>query len=199
MASAAQQTRGVAAAIGRLTHTAALARLDERGRAWLTALALLWALTLLASIATAAIPPLAGAARGLLALHLAPVTNPPPSPGRVLAIAAHNIRTAGWPLLLPYLGAQRRVWSRTLADSAVFASVAVNAVLVGLALGAYQARLLPYVPQLPLEWAGVAVAPADWWLRRDDTHGGRHRVAAAALVVLLVAAAVVETCLVPHR
>jgi len=166
---------------------------------WLIAVALVWALTLLATLATATIPPLASAARELLALRLVPATNPPPSLGRVFAIAAHNIQTAGWPLLLPLLGAQDRAWSRTLADGAVLASVAVNAVLVGLALGAYYARLLPYLPQLPLEWAGVAVAPADWWLRRDGSRSGYHGVAAVALVVLLITAAVIETFFVPHR
>jgi len=165
----------------------------------MVALSALWALTLLVSLATAAFPPLAGSARELLALRLAPTTNPPPSLGRVLAIAAHNIQTAGWPLLLPVLGAQHRAWSRTLADTAVLASVTVNAVLVGLALGAYQARLLPYVPQLPLEWAGVAVAPADWWLNRTATRSGSRRVAIVALIVSLVSAAVVETVCVPHR
>ena len=167
-------------------------------RVWLIALALVWALTLLATLSAATVPSLASAARELLALRLVPETNPAPSLRRVFAIAAHNVQTAGWPLLLPLVGAQDRVWSRTLADGAVLASVAVNAVLVGLALGAYHARLLPYVPQLPLEWAGVAVAPADWWLRRDGTRRG-DRVAAVALVALLVSAAFVETVFVPHR
>ena len=166
---------------------------------WLVAFALLWALTLLANLATAALPLLATAARELLVLHLAATTNPPPSAGRVLAIAAHNIQAAGWPLLLPLLGAQHRAWSRTLADTAVLASVTVNAALVGLALGAYHVRLLPYVPQLPLEWAGVAVAPADWWLNRTATRGSSRRVALVALAVSIVSAAVVETVCVPHR
>lgn len=168
-------------------------------RVWLMAVAALWALTLLVSAVTAATPSLASAARGLLELHLAPATNPPPSPGWVLAIAAHNIQTAGWPLLLPLIGAQHRRWSRTVADSAVIASVTVNAALVGLALGAYQARLLAYVPQLPLEWAAVAVAPADWWLARTGTRSCPRRTALVALVVLLSMAAVVETVCVPHR
>ena len=168
-------------------------------RAWLVVLALLWALTLLADLTTTAIAPLAEAARELLTLRLVPTTNPPPSLGRVLAIAAHNIETAGWPLLLPLLDAQRRRWSRALADIAVVANLAVNAILVGLALGAYDARLLAYVPQLPLEWAGLAVAPADWWLRRTDFARGPRLVPLIALVLLLGLAALLETVCVPHR
>jgi hypothetical protein len=165
----------------------------------LVALAVLWALTLVTNLAAAALPSLASAARDLLSLRLTPTLNPPPSIARVLSIAAHNIQTAGWPLLLPLLGARQRAWSRTLADTAVTASVTVNALLVGLALGAYQARLLPYVPQLPLEWAGVAVAPAYWWLNRTDRRSGGRRAALIALVVSFGMAAIVETVCVPHR
>lgn len=184
---------------GRRGHAMRRVGRADAVRVWLVVLALVWALTLLVNLAATALPSLASAAREVLALHLSPTTNAPPSLDRAFAIAAHNVQTAGWPLLLPLLGAQRRVWSRTLADTAVVAGVAVNAALVGLALGAYQARLLPYVPQLPLEWVGVAVAPADWWLNRTATRSGRHWVALVALVVSLGLAAVIETVCVPHR
>src|SRR5580693_1976063 len=90
------------AVISRAWHPrgAALWRVEQPVRVWLIALALVWALTLLATLAAATITPLASAARELLALRLVPATNPAPSLGRVLAIAAHNVQTAGWPLLL---------------------------------------------------------------------------------------------------
>ena len=192
--------QGDGGSAGAPAPTAASRRPAGAVRAWLVVLGWVWALTLVASLATATITPLAHATRELLELRLVAATNPPPSLGRVVAIAAHNIQTAGWPLLLPVLGAQRRAWSRTLADAAVIAGVVVNALLVGAALGSYQARLLPYLPQLPLEWGAVAIAPAQWWLSRRGNDGGSNRWSAAATLVLtLAAAALVETFCVPHR
>ena len=165
---------------------------------WLRVLAAVWALTLLTAALTAAIAPLETGARELLRLRLAAATNPPPSLGRAAAIGAHNIQTVGWPLLLPLLNPRRRP-ARALAATAVAASTAANAILVGLALGAYGTRLLAFTPQLPLEWAGLALAPAAWIAARDH-HDARLLIrGAAALSALLAVAALCETWLVPHR
>ena len=167
--------------------------------AWLLVLAALWTVTLLTAALTAALPPLAESARELLRLRLEAVGNPPPSLARATAIAAHNVQTAGWPLLLPLVGAHRNRLTRVVADVAVAAMVAVNAIVVGLAIGSYGVSLLPYTPQLPLEWAGVALAPAAWLATRTADHRPPLHRLAAVMAVLLAAAAVVETTLVPHR
>jgi hypothetical protein len=171
------------------------------GLAWLVAYGAIWALT----VGCAALVAMAGASLSvpvhhLLALRLTPASNPPPDPGRVLTLAAHNLPIASWPLLLGALGAERSRAGRRAADCLVLACVAVNVAPVGAALGAYGRTLLPYVPQLPLEWAALAAGAAAWLKQRRDTvsiaEGG---VLLALLAVLLLCAAVTETVVVPHR
>lgn len=121
---------------------------------------------------------------------------PPASAWRALAIFAHNLPIAVWPLLLTPLGAHRHRWTRTAADLLVTASLAGNVAPVGAALAAYGPRLIGYLPQLPLEWAALACGPAWWLIARRRAPGAR----AAALWVAsaagaLLAAAAIETCL----
>jgi hypothetical protein len=159
----------------------------------------LWLATAVTAATATAVAPVAHAARLVLALKLDPARNPPPSLGHLLALASHNIQVAGWPLLLAALGAHRCAWSRSLADVAVVVNLAVNGILVGLALGAYRVRLLPYLPQLPLEWAGLAIGPAGWIMARRQTKAQRVFPLAVPLVLLLTFAAAIETLATPHR
>ena len=136
----------------------------------------------------------------LLGLRLDPNRNPPPHIGHVLALAAHNIPIAAWPLLLGVVGAQRHRLGRQIADTAVLACIIVNILPVGAALGAYGAPLLPYVPQLPLEWAGLALGASAWLIQRRRALTVREGLALLALIAgVLLCAAVVETVAVPHR
>ena len=60
--------------------------------------------------------------------------------------------------------------------------------------------LLPYLPQLPLEWAALAVAISAWLTARHD-QACPHRLAvlATATALLLAGAASIETWCTPHR
>jgi hypothetical protein len=171
------------------------------GLGWLVAYGAIWALT----VGCAVIVAIAGAwlsvpVHHLLALRLTPASNPPPDPGRVLALAVHNLPIASWPLLLGAVGAHQSRAGRRAADCLVLACVAVNVAPVGAALGAYGAALLPYVPQLPLEWGALAAGGAAWLKQRRDTVSITEGVALFALLaVLLLCAAVTETIAVPHR
>ena len=71
---------------------------------------------------------------------------------------------------------------------------------MGAALGAYGARLLPYIPQLPIEWAGLALGASAWLLQRRRALTVPEGLALLALTVcVLLCAAVIETVAVPHR
>ena len=75
-----------------------------------------------------------------------------------------------------------------------------NTLPVGAALGAYGTALLPYIPQLPLEWAGLAAGYAE--LAAKTSASDQHPRARGWLAIiggLLLTAAVVETVAVPHR
>ena len=58
--------------------------------------------------------------------------------------------------------------------------------------------LLPYIPQLPLEWAGLALGVGAWLLQRRPALTGREGLALLALTACVAArAAVIETVAVP--
>jgi len=119
-----------------------------------------------------------------------------PSAMHTLAIFAHNLPIAAWPMLLPPMGAHRSSRARRVADALVVVSLAGNALPVGAALGAYGVRVIPYLPQLPIEWAGLACGPAWWLLARRRALGARGTAVWLAITsALIAAAALVETYL----
>jgi hypothetical protein len=131
---------------------------------------------------------------------LTPHRNPPPLVGHVLALAAHNIPIACWPLLLGVLGAHRLRLATRVADGVLLACILVNVLPVGVALGAYGTPLLAYIPQLPFEWAGLALGACAWLLQRRRPLRVTEGLGLMALIAsVLVFAAVVETDAVPHR
>src|SRR6202011_2314762 len=80
------------------------------------------------------------------------------------------------------------------------ALTAASTIPVGLELGRWQGRLLPYIPQLPLEWAALALALGAWLTTRADQASRRQLVVlAASIAVLLVGAAAIETWCTAHR
>jgi hypothetical protein len=167
-------------------------------RAWELAYATLWTLTIWIGVIVWAAPGGAGLARAVLGLSLSAARNPPPSLGAVVAIAVNNALHAGWPLALGPLGMAHRPTTRLLADVVVALNLAVCAVLVGTALGAYGARAVPFLPHLPLEWAGVAIGTAGWIVeRRQPLRTGERAGLACALVAVLLVAGFVEVWAVP--
>jgi hypothetical protein len=169
--------------------------------AWLSAYAAVWAVTLTAAALVAlAGRPLEVPVRRLLRLALTAHGNPSPGAAHVLALATHNIPIASWPLLLGAIGAHRSRPARRVADSLVAAHIALNALPVGAALGAYGAALLPYVPQLPVEWAGLTLGAGGWLIqRRRALTVGEGTAVFALITAVLLGAAVLETVAVPHR
>jgi hypothetical protein len=150
----------------------------------------LWIITLL------------GAAIGTAVPALAPVARPHPalqgSLGDLASIAATNARILSAPFVLAVFRFPADARSRRLGDLLIGALLGANALRVGLALGRWHTGLLPYVPQLPIEWLAAALAAAAWLTLRA---GVRRRTALtylAAVLVLVVAAAAVETIATPH-
>ncbi len=115
-------------------------------------------------------------------------------------LASHNIPIFSWPLLLGAFGAHRSRFQIRIADGLLAACIFVNTAQVGVGLAAYGWALLPYLPQVPLEWAAAALGVSAWLVQRRRALTVREGFAVFALiVVVLVGAAVLETVAVPHR
>jgi len=167
--------------------------------AFLATYAALWGCTLAAAAPVAAGAG-AGRVRSILALTLTPARNPPPTLARILALAAHNLPIAAWPLLLGVAGTASSPLARRAADSLVVGCALANTLPVGAALGAYGARLVPYIPQLPLEWAALAAGYCSWIHQRREPLNATQRFTWLALTTaLVIGAAVIERAAVPHR
>jgi len=124
---------------------------------------------------------------------------PAPDLGHMITLAAHNLPIAGWPLLLGVVRAHGHQVGRQLADCVLLACIGVNVLPVGAAFGAYGTALLPYVPQLPLEWAGLAFGASGWLVQRHRPLGCPQGLMMLVLTAsVLLAAAAVETFAVPH-
>ncbi|HXN36402.1 MAG TPA: hypothetical protein VN892_00025 [Solirubrobacteraceae bacterium] len=170
-------------------------------RMWPYAYAGVWAATLAPAAVVALVGrPLTLPARRLLGLALSARRNPPPHLGHVLALAAHNIPIASWPLLLGVLGAHRHRLARPVANGVLLACIIANTLPVGAALGAYGTALLAYIPQLPLEWGGLALGASGWLVQRRRPLTASEGVGVFVLIAcVLLGAAVLETVAVPHR
>jgi hypothetical protein len=169
--------------------------------AWVCAYAGIWTVSLLAAgVVAAAGQPATSLTQRVLGLRLSAQRNPPPDLGHILTVAAHNIPIAAWPLLLGLAGADRGRRARLLGDGAVIACILANTVPVGAALGAYGTPLLAYLPQLPLEWAGLALGVSSWLRQRRGSLTARERVRSlAAITGVLLCAALLEVVAIPHR
>ncbi len=168
---------------------------------WPYAYAGVWAATLAPTALVVLVGrPLALPTRRLLGLALSAQRNPPPHVGHVLALAAHNIPIASWPLLLGVLGAHRHRLAMHGADGVLLACIIANTLPVGAALGAYGTAVLAYIPQLPLEWGGLALGASGWLVQRRRALTASEGIGLFALTVaVLLCAAVLETVAVPHR
>lgn len=144
-----------------------------------------------------------GAVAGLIAPGLGGHTPPHPtltgSVADALSILSNNARLLCVPFLLAGVRFADSRPGRVIGDAAMIVLTAVSAVTVGIALGRWRGRLIPYLPHLPLEWAALTAAGAAWLLVRTGHAPTRQLVALGAVtLVLLCAAAVVETWATPH-
>jgi len=155
-----------------------------------------------AGLAVASLTAMATILGGLFA-ELAPGENPHPVLHGTIAeaagIAVTNLRVLSAPFLLALLGLHDGARRRRIGDLAIAVLATLNTVQVGLALGADGPRLLPYVPQLPLEWTALTLCIAAW-LELRTGHAARDRLGryAAAILASTIAAAAVETFATPH-
>jgi hypothetical protein len=143
-----------------------------------------------------------GALLAQLEPGLAPSTRPHPTLhgtlGEIASVIANNLRVLAAPFLLAVFRWPRGRLTRRLGDVLIAALIAENTIAVGLAVGRWGDRLLPYVPQLPLEWTAVTVAGAAWLSARDGGSGRVLTVYALATLALTIPAAAVEVELTPH-
>jgi hypothetical protein len=171
------------------------------GVAWLYAYAGVWTATFAPAVLVAlAGQPLVRPARHALGLTLSAQRNPPPGVGRVLFSEAHNLPIVAWPLLLGLIGAHRHSLAKHVADGLLAACIIVNTLQVGAALGAYGASLLPYIPQLPVEWGALALGASAWLVQRHRALTVSEGLGLLALITgVLLCAGVLETVAVPHQ
>jgi hypothetical protein len=136
--------------------------------------------------------------------QLAGSTRPHPtlagSPSDAVWIVQNNVRVLAVPFLLVAFGFPQRRPYRAAGDLIVTALVAASTIPVGLELGRWQARLLPYLPQLPFEWTALMLAVHAWIIARPGHLNPRRLAPLAAIVLtLVVCAAGLETWATPHR
>jgi uncharacterized membrane protein SpoIIM required for sporulation len=158
----------------------------------------LWSGTLLGAAAVAAIPPLARAVRHVLPVHLdgSGVSH---TIGGGAGIAANNLAIAGSMLLMAAIAPRVGRKARIVGDILAVSIVARSALLVGAVLGSRTTDLLPYLPHLPLEWAGIGTAAGAWlYARRRPLTARQLATFTAVTVALLLGAAVLETYATPR-
>jgi hypothetical protein len=154
------------------------------------AYALLWIITLLGEVIGKTAPALApgGPLR----------STPHGGLGDLASIALTNARVLSAPFLLALFRFQDHRCTRRLGDLVIGGVLGANGLRVGLALGRWHDRLLPYLPQLPLEWLAAALAAVSWLALRTGVRRPTALAYLAAVLVLVIAAAAVETIATPH-
>jgi hypothetical protein len=139
---------------------------------------------------------------GLLAPGLAPAGAPHPtlhgSVTDMLSILATNLRLLSVPFALALLGFQRSRRRQPFGDLLVSALVTLNTVRVGLALGRNGTKLIPYIPQLPVEWLALALSVSAWIAARHGMQPRALRRRALQTLLAAGAAAALEALLTPH-
>jgi len=177
-----------------------MAAAELERRPLIVALVAVWVVTAACALLVGVVP---GVSRLAVSWFDAPLTagsNPPPTVGRALELALHNMRVFCFPFLLAAARLQQRRL-RIVVDVLLVADVVVQAGLVGAALGAYQTRVAPYLlPHLVFEWLGMAAAIAVWLIARRRIVTRRElTILAAVFVVALLTAGFLETYATPHR
>ncbi|MHB1572088.1 MAG: hypothetical protein ACYC0H_23180 [Solirubrobacteraceae bacterium] len=124
-----------------------------------------------------------------------------PSLGAIASIMANNLRVLAAPFILVAARFPRVRVGRVAGDAVVAAILTANATTVGLALGRWRAALVPFIPQLPIEYLAAATAAAAWLGARRHSGGDGHvrtLILASATFAFTAVAAVLEVLLTPH-
>jgi hypothetical protein len=120
--------------------------------------------------------------------------------GDAAGILENNARVLSVPFLLVLLDFPQSRIGRHAGDVIVTALTAASTIPVGLELGRWQGRLLPYLPQLPFEWTALALAVNAWVVARSGHLTTRQLVQLAAVILtLLTCSACLETWVTPHK
>ena len=155
----------------------------------------LWAVTLAPAAIVHASPDLAHDIRTALAFRLEPT---PGTLDDALGILGTNARVTA-ALLLAAVAVAGLAPLRPVLDVFVITIVVANAALVGIATGAYGPAALPWLVHLPLEWAALGTAAAEYTRARAGPLRPRHVARSAGVTaLLLILAAVSETYLTPQ-
>ena len=175
-----------------LTRLPRIRRTRTRAHTTLTLYAGLWLLTGLIALAAVAAPSLAPSR--------APHATLRPTASAITSILLNNARVLAPPFLLALFGFGTAPSSRAFADVLVAAPQALLALTVGVAVGRWGERLLPYLPQLPIEYAAAAVAANVWVTHRQGARPPTRSLARDAGIALglLAIAATLEALATPH-
>lgn len=151
------------------------------------------ATTALAAAAAMAWPALAPATRPHATLH--------PSLDAIASILLNNARVLAAPFILVAARFDRGRVSRVAGDTIVAAILGSNAIAVGVALGRWRGALIPFVPQLPVEYLAAATVATAWLNARRRRALSAPSIAvtsAMATLGLTATAAAIEVLLTPH-
>ena len=187
-----------AAELSRLRTSPGLASAEHnaaRRRPDLRTICLCWVAlgvaTVVGAVAGVAWPALGPATRPHATLH--------PAASAVASILLNNLRVLAAPFILVAARFERARRSRLAGDTVVAAILAGNAIAVGLALGRWRGTLVPFLPQLPLEYLATATAAAAWLDARRRSSALRIAIPyAGATITLTAGAAAIEVLLTPH-
>jgi hypothetical protein len=118
-----------------------------------------------------------------------------PTPGEALRLAIHNAKFAAGTLLCAIGAPRLPTRGRLTVDFILTFVLAINAGLVGVALGAYGQRLAAAIAlHLPLELAALSLAGGAYMSTSKQPLGARALACVAALCALLLGcAATLET------
>ncbi len=115
-----------------------------------------------------------------------------------LPILQNNARVLATPFLLLLLGFPASKPGRGAGDLLLVALTALSTIPVGVELGRWGSRLLPYLPHLPLEWSALSVALSAWLLARTGRRDRERTLQLAGVTLtLLIVATVLETFATP--
>lgn len=161
--------------------------MNEDARTLARVYAALWAVLVAAWATASAVPGVAASVRSGLDLEMADV--PSPALGVAVVLVAHNASIALWPLAAIAVDLHRWRLARLL-DLFLLGTLVANAAIIGMAIAAYGARLLPFVPHLPLELLGLALPASAWAAARRSATPRVAKVAGGTMVVLSIASGV---------
>ncbi|MGA2924575.1 MAG: hypothetical protein ABSG43_01075 [Solirubrobacteraceae bacterium] len=128
-----------------------------------------------------------------------------PTLAAVVSILAANTSVCALPIGFTALGWHRLPGWRRAIDLLLVLKLGANAWSILFALARWNVRLLPYIPQAPLELGGVAVAVSVWIRARRQPDDVADQAGATAVIrpaaitlALLTAAALIEVFATPH-